>query len=409
MIEYWPVEHKPMTPPPPHADARHWHIGIDRETFDRLQGQYADRWGCPMAGVDASGEVVLGLCPCEGSPGPRCRDARATAVWEAWRWGEPTVGFCPAMRLLLAVPLMYNERVLGGLVVSFAEGQVFTRADAPCGLDLRQASVELRRLAERENLTNASALQVRRWEYHQEQQRAYALHDFKSQSHHSIRELYLREEPAMFSAIRAGDRPQAREILNRILVAIHHYAGDRLALIKSFFLELVVTMVRTAVDVGVGPEELLGSNWTSMTRLAQIDTEEDLAAWLTVTLERMMDAIEHHRRRDVSVQLMDAIAYMERHCCESIGRDDAAAAAHLSPSYFSQLLRRESGVTFTDLLNRMRVDRAAERVAAGDEPLSTIALDCGFSDQSYFTKVFRRYRGVTPREYRIRRNGRSTA
>ncbi len=396
-----------MIPPAPPAWSAS-RIGADRDTFDRVRERFAARWSCPMAGVDASGEIVLGLCPCQDASGPRCRDARAMAVWEALRWGEPTVGFCPAMRLLLAVPLMHNERVLGGLVVSFDEGQVFVQGDAAPGLDLRQAALELRRLAERENLTNASALQVRRWEYHQEQQRAYALHDFKSQAHNSIRELYLRDEPAMFSAIRAGDRPQAREILNRILVAIHHYAGDRMALVKSFFLELVVTMVRTAVDVGVGPEDLLGSNWTTMTRLAQIDSEEDLAAWLTETLERMMDAIEHHRRQDVSVQLMDAIAYMERHCCEPIGRDDAAAAAHLSPSYFSQLLRRESGVTFTDLLSRMRVDRAAERVAGGNEPLSTIALDCGFSDQSYFTKVFRRYRGVTPKEYRKRHSGRST-
>jgi YesN/AraC family two-component response regulator len=255
-------------------------------------------------------------------------------------------------------------------------------------------------MTERENLTNASALALRRREYRDEQQRAYAIHSFKSQGHTGIRELYLREEPALFSAIRAGDRGQAREILNRVLVAIHHHAGSRLDLIKSFFLELVVSMCQTAVESGGDPEQLLGANFASMVDLAKSNTEEELSSWLVATLEHLMDTIQATRRRDAGTQLFDAIAYMERHCCERISRDDVARAAGFSPSHFSSLIRRESGSTFTDLLNRMRVDRAAELLSRTDRPLSLIALETGFADQSYFTKVFKRYRKVAPLQYR---------
>jgi len=48
----------------------------------------------------------------------------------------------------------------------------------------------------------------------------------------------------------------------------------------------------------------------------------------------------------------------------------------------------------------MRIDRAAEMLARTDKSIAAIALECGFRDQSYFTKVFKRYRSTTPRRYR---------
>jgi transcriptional regulator GlxA family with amidase domain len=50
----------------------------------------------------------------------------------------------------------------------------------------------------------------------------------------------------------------------------------------------------------------------------------------------------------------------------------------------------------------LRVDRAAELLRHTDKGLLQIALEVGFNDQSYFTKVFRRYLRMTPREYRLR-------
>ena len=48
----------------------------------------------------------------------------------------------------------------------------------------------------------------------------------------------------------------------------------------------------------------------------------------------------------------------------------------------------------------MRIDRAAEMLARTDKEIAVIALECGFRDQSYFTKVFKRYRNTTPLRYR---------
>jgi AraC-like DNA-binding protein len=63
-------------------------------------------------------------------------------------------------------------------------------------------------------------------------------------------------------------------------------------------------------------------------------------------------------------------------------------------------MRTKTGWSFTELLTRLRVDRACQLLVRTDAPLAQIALECGFGDQSYFTRVFRKRIGRTPRDYR---------
>lgn len=238
-------------------------------------------------------------------------------------------------------------------------------------------------------------------QYMSERRRAEAIHSFKSRAP-DFRAIYLREEPALMSSIRKGDREEARRLLNHILVALHHQAGDNLALIKSFFMELVTLMCRAAVETGCEARELLGKNYERFTELSAISSEETLSPWVHDILERLIDSIHRHRNGSHTALLQSALSFMHEHIAEDITRDMAAREAHMSPSHFSRMFKREMRESFTDRLNRMRVEQAAEIIAASGRSLSLVALDCGFKDQSYFTKVFRKYMRVTPREYRFR-------
>lgn len=375
-------------------------VPLSNKVFSRLQQTYQAEYGISLYAVHPTGALFFGTPPCPDCSDCRCADARLFAINETLRWGEPTVGFCPGNRLLWAMPVMRNQRLLGGIIASVSEKRVFSSGTARPLLDIRQACIRLREQVENQNLSNAAVLELKRQEYYGEQQRAYAIHSFKEQDHNSIREIYLREEPALFAAIRAGDRGEARGILNRILLVIHYHAGERLDLIKSMFLELVVSMCRTAVEAGGRSEELLGANFVYMSDLAKVQSEEALTSWLRHILEHLMDAIEQRRSHEPDRLLVNALNFMRQHCHRSLSRDEVARAVHLSPSYFSALMRQQAGVPFTELLNRMRIDQAAELLAIRDWPLAAIAERCGFRDQSYFTKVFKRYRKVSPLQYR---------
>lgn len=375
--------------------------GIDGGRFGQLARAYCRRWGVGLAAVAPDGAVVRSA----GGRGGFWRSAgrRAAcqlAVNEALRWGEPSVELAAGDLLIWAVPLMHNALLAGGLVAAIEEAKVFPRGILSPAMDIRGAMADLLLLAERHNLTNAALLETRRRDSQRERARAEAIHAFKASPHYDLRSLYLLEEPLLIAAIRRGDSGEARAILNRLLVGMIHRAGDRLDLAKSFFMELVAMMSRTAVEAGGVPEALLGGRFDALAELSGIDDEERLTGWLRNMLERIMASLRRHADQSNAVLLSNALRFMAEHCCGDIRREDAAAAAAMSPSHFSRQFRRHFDRSFTDALNEMRTGRVAELLLRSDKPLKLIALECGFADQSYMTKVFRRRHGVTPARYR---------
>lgn len=372
-------------------------------SFNALAAEYKKLWNVTCILVDLHGHYIAGDNPecLESGDGAECAFSRKRAVYEALRWGEPSMLLCPRGHVMWAVPVMYNAAELGGIVV---ERVTVSTQDSESAFltpaEIRRAASDLLNLAEEANLTNAAFLEMKRKAARRESERAEAIHDLKDQSYQSIRDIYLVEEPVLIAAIKRGDRPAAREILNRVLVGIYYMGRERPSLLKSFVLELVVTMSRSAVEAGADPSELLGANYSSFTDLAKIDTEEELCAWLVSMLERMMDAIKSHHQYPSSVLLGAALKHMNDNLQEDLTRDEVANVACLSPSHFSRIVKQTFGHSFTDLLAKMRVEKARELLTLTEKSLIQICLECGFSDQSYFTKVFQKYTGRTPGEFR---------
>jgi AraC-like DNA-binding protein len=217
-----------------------------------------------------------------------------------------------------------------------------------------------------------------------------------------IRELYLYQEPALMAAIRRGDRGEARRLINLVLVHIYSAGEERSDLLKGLLLELVVMMSRAAIEAGGGQSEVLGMNFRFLTRLAEVDDDEDLAAWLRETLERLMGTIEAQEDFTPPLLITKAMDFLRENISNEITRDEVARHAGISPSHFSRLLKLRTGRSFTELLRQCRVDLACDLLLDPDRPLAEIAADCGFCDQSYFTRVFSETKGLTPGRFRER-------
>ncbi|MFA5206305.1 MAG: AraC family transcriptional regulator [Lentisphaeria bacterium] len=371
-----------------------------REVRDRFRR----RFGFPVVLAGPDGRLLAGTPGCGGTgTAPACCELRRQAVSEALRWGEPSV-LAHGRHWLWAVPVMRNAELLGGLVMTslpFPAGGEDTGGRQTA--TVRAACRALLEWAAAQNVTNAALLQARREEAERERRRAEAIHAVKSQGYDSVRELYLREEPGLIAAIKGGDRAGARAILNRVLVGIYHLGGSRLELLKSFALELVVMMSRTAVEAGGKPEQLLGVNFESVTVLGGVRGEEELCHWLTGMLERIMDAIRDQPDRTVEASLARALKFMAAHLGDpNLNRAAAARVACLSPSHFSTVLHRVTGQTFGAHLRRLRVAHACVLLRRPGALLPRTALACGFRDQSHFTKVFRRETGQPPGRFRHR-------
>ena len=79
--------------------------------------------------------------------------------------------------------------------------------------------------------------------------------------------------------------------------------------------------------------------------------------------------------------------------------EDLAALAGVHPTHLLRTFRRYQGATIANFVRHRRIEHARTEVAQSKRPMSVIALDAGFADQSHFTRVFKRTFGETPGQY----------
>ena len=102
-----------------------------------------------------------------------------------------------------------------------------------------------------------------------------------------------------------------------------------------------------------------------------------------------------------SVKLLESIeAYVDRHLSEEISIDDMITELGFSKSKFYRDIKEASGeYSITDIVNLARLRKAIKIMASGEKNVSETAFMCGFSSASYFTRIFRKYYGDTPKNY----------
>jgi two-component system response regulator YesN len=77
---------------------------------------------------------------------------------------------------------------------------------------------------------------------------------------------------------------------------------------------------------------------------------------------------------------------------------------HLSENYFSNVFTKETGKTFSQFLQEIRVEQAKRLLKEEEHYWTLIGEKVGFENPKYFTKVFKKYTGVTPKQYAKTRN-----
>ncbi len=94
------------------------------------------------------------------------------------------------------------------------------------------------------------------------------------------------------------------------------------------------------------------------------------------------------------------IQYMQTCFDQSFTIADLAAMAKLSPYRFEQRIVKIFEITPGQFIQKVRMDAAVQRLHETDDPIVRIALDCGYSDQSTFSRQFKQTVGVSPAHYR---------
>ena len=212
-----------------------------------------------------------------------------------------------------------------------------------------------------------------------------------------------------------------RELLNAVAHGMHHQAQMIISSWRSDMMEqraadpvrnlrnyaiVLNTLLRKAVEQGnVHPLHIDRLSSTMAKKIENFQTMADGAELLQSMVHKYCLLVKNHSMQHFSKLVQHVILRIESDLTADLSLRAHAQQFSVNASYLSALFKKETGSTLTDYVNRMRIDHAIFLLNVTDMQVQTIAQYCGIPDVNYFTKLFKRTVGKTPKEYRQETRG----
>ena len=133
---------------------------------------------------------------------------------------------------------------------------------------------------------------------------------------------------------------------------------------------------------------------------SNIRTLDELCYRLQETVETFTECVFNYIPSKNNDIIKKAIQYISQNFASSITLKDVADHVHLNPAYFSTIFKQSTGSSFKEYLNMVRIEESKRLLTNTNYSVIDISVATGFEDQSYFSKVFKKYTGLTPKQYR---------
>ncbi|SDE65069.1 PocR ligand-binding domain-containing protein [Sporomusa acidovorans] len=211
---------------------------------------------------------------------------------------------------------------------------------------------------------------------------------------------YLKTERSFLRYIRLGDKIKAEKILQSLLACLFTKTVGDIKTIKIRICELAALVSRAAVEGGADAEQAMSILKNFYNQIDNPKRVEELFCLInTLILELLDNSLALANKKHLSL-VNEAKKFIMSNHSKSIKIEDVAGRLFISPSYLSRLFQQEVRCTVNDYITRVRIEHAVELIKKHELSVEQVSKAIGFQSQSYFTKIFRKYIGVTPLVYR---------
>lgn len=183
-------------------------------------------------------------------------------------------------------------------------------------------------------------------------------------------------------------------------------------IIMNIYATVLTFCKKLRKDAGVdgeaaGQMESLRENEEILKRaVSTAESVDDIKAYIGTLLDHAIELRNTVSGRRYSDIIQTAKKRIEQdYMSEDISLNSVAAEVCMSPSYFSSVFSKEMGKTFIEYLTEVRMEKAKQYLACSSMKTSEISYEVGYKDPHYFSYIFKKTQGCTPKEYRAARKG----
>ena len=198
-----------------------------------------------------------------------------------------------------------------------------------------------------------------------------------------------------------GQSNRARKMLPDIgSLSFKQRLADPIRNMKNYCIICNTLMRKAAQQGGVHPIYL---DRASSEYASKIEAQTDMEQVTSLIGDMINDycrLVRKYSMKDYSQHVRHAILLVDSQLTNELSLRHIASALELNPSYLSGIFKKETGQTITDFISHRRVEQASKLLRTTSMQIQDVAMYCGIPDANYFSKVFKKYTGKSPAEYR---------
>ena len=207
--------------------------------------------------------------------------------------------------------------------------------------------------------------------------------------------------PEIFEKLRNADWPEVDGILSDYIASIGQTAAQSKLMINYIFVDIVLSASRIIRDCGGDPQTIIPSAFPPNGKSAITSTLEEAMAMARELIHAAFDYRDEQGSARYGVVIRKAKAFIdENYTNPDLTLHDVASCVALSNNHFCTIFSQETGITFTEYLTSVRLVRAKALLRDKQMRTSDVAFSVGYNDPHYFSYLFRKNTGLSPRDYR---------
>lgn len=217
---------------------------------------------------------------------------------------------------------------------------------------------------------------------------------------HTLEQRYNCENQ-LLDAVSLGQLHKAEQLLAGISAFVFEQrTADTLRNTKNYCIVMNTLLRKAAEKGGVHPLYLDRASSHNAVYIEQATSIEALTGLMLDMFRDYCGLVHSCATQQYSAPIQRVILYIDGNLTEDLRLQTLADLHNISAGYLSSLFRKETGSTLTDYVNQRRVARAADLLVSTKLQIQTVAQYSGMMDVQYFSRVFKRITGMSPREYR---------
>lgn len=208
-------------------------------------------------------------------------------------------------------------------------------------------------------------------------------------------------EKSIFTAVSQGLSHKAESLVSSIsLKNLQQRTVDTLRSVKNYLIVSNTLLRKSAEYGGVHPYHIDKISSAYATKIEQLNSADAGNRLLYEMVRKYSLLVKNHSIGKYSPMIQKVITLIDSDLTMDLGLQTISNILSVNPSYLSSCFKKETGSTLTDYVNRKRIEHALLLLNSTTMQVQTIAQYCGILDVNYFTKLFKKYIGITPKEYR---------